>query len=171
MIMATNHVTLSEDEKASLYLLDQTMGFTVQAALRAAAELCVADHLIDGPKTAQELARKLEVNSRMLHRVLSILASRNIFSASEDGRFSLNPVAQYLRSDLPDSLRGGVMMLTDETMWRPLGKLAATLRGEPVFKQIFGMPFYDYWSQEDIPDAENDFISAWHRCRRWKIKF
>lgn len=155
--MATNHVTLSEDEKASLYLLDQTMGFTVQAALRAAAELCVADHLIDGPKTAQELARKLEVNSRMLHRVLSILASRNIFSVSEDGRFSLNPVAQYLRSDLPDSLRGGVMMLTDETMWRPLGKLAATLRSEPVFKQIFGMPFYDYWSQEDIPDAENDF--------------
>ena len=116
--MATNHVTLSEDEKASLYLLDQTMGFTVQAALRAAAELCVADHLNDGPKTAQELARKLEVNSRMLHRVLSILASRNIFSVSEDGRFSLNPVAQYLRSDLPDSLRGGVMMLTDETTRR-----------------------------------------------------
>jgi hypothetical protein len=171
MIMATNHVTLSEDEKASLYLLDQTMGFTVQAALRAAAELCVADHLIDGPKTAQELARKLEVNSRMLHRVLSILASRNIFSVSEDGRFSLNPVAQYLRSDLPDSLRGGVMMLTDETMWRPLGKLRQRYAASRYLNKYSACHSMIIGRKRIFLTRKMISISAWHRCRRWKIKF
>lgn len=155
--MATNKVSISENEKAALYLLDQTMGYTVQAALRAVAELGVADHLTDGAKTARELAWALEVDGRMLHRVMSILASRNIFSVSEDGRFSLNSVAQYLRSDVPDSLRGGILMLTDETMWRPLGKLAATLRGEPVFKQLFGMPFYDYWAKKGISSSGHNF--------------
>lgn len=171
MIMGTNHVILSEDEKASLYLLDQAMGFTVQAALRVAVELNVADHLINGPKTPEELAHELEVDRHLLHRIMSMLASRNIFSVSADGHFSLNSVAQYLRSDLPDSLLAAVLMLTDDTFWLPLGKLTGTVRGEPVFKQLFGMSFYEYWSREDLSVSENDFHAGMSSMSSVENKF
>lgn len=155
--METNSVCISEDETAALHLLDQAMGFTYQASLRAAAVLGVADRLAEGAKTAQELGRELEVDGRLLHRVMRMLASRNIFNATEDGRFSLNPAAEFLRSDARDSLRAAVLMLTDDTFWLPLGKLVDTLRGEPTFNNLFGMSFYEYWSQENTASSEYDF--------------
>jgi hypothetical protein len=171
MIMETNHITLSEDEKASLYLLDQAMGFTVQAALRVATELNVADALIDTPKTSRELASQLAVDQDLLHRVMRTLVSRNIFTVSNDGHFALNSVAQCLRSDARDSLRAAVIMLTDDTFWLPLGKLTGTVRGDPVFKQLFGMSFYEYWSRENIPASENDFHAGMSSMSSVENKF
>lgn len=169
--METNHITLSEDEKASLYLLDQAMGFTVQAALRVATELNVADALIDTPKTSRELASQLAVDQDLLHRVMRTLVSRNIFTVSNDGHFALNSVAQCLRSDAKDSLRAAVIMLTDDTFWLPLGKLTGTVRGDPVFKQLFGMSFYEYWSRENIPASENDFHAGMSSMSSVENKF
>lgn len=169
--METNHITLSEDEKASLYLLDQAMGFTVQAALRVATELNVADALIDTPKTSRELASQLAVDQDLLHRVMRTLVSRNIFTVSNDGHFALNSVAQCLRSDARDSLRAAVIMLTDDTFWLPLGKLTGTVRGDPVFKQLFGMSFYEYWSRENIPASENDFHAGMSSMSSVENKF
>lgn len=169
--METNHITLSEDEKASLYLLDQAMGFTVQAALRVATELNVADALIDTPKTSRELASQLAVEQDLLHRVMRTLVSRNIFTVSNDGHFALNSVAQCLRSDARDSLRAAVIMLTDDTFWLPLGKLTGTVRGDPVFKQLFGMSFYEYWSRENIPASENDFHAGMSSMSSVENKF
>jgi len=155
--MKMNDVVISENESAALHLLDQAMGFTYQASLRAAAVLGVADHLAEGAKTAQQLGLELEVDGRLLHRIMRMLASRNIFTELEDGRFSLTPAAEFLRSDGSDSLRSAVLMLTDETFWLPLGKLVDTLRGDSTFKNLFGMSFYEYWSQEKKPSSGYDF--------------
>lgn len=155
--MGNNNQLKNADETAALYLLEQAMGFTFQASLRAAAILGVADHLTTGAKTAEELGKAVGADWRLLNRVLRMLASRNIFEESENGRFSLNPAAQFLRSDIHNSLRPAVLMLTDKTFWLPLGNLVENLRGESAFKQAFGMSFYEYWSQENIPKSESDF--------------
>src|SRR5471030_445188 len=122
--MESNMSLMSENEKGALYLIDQAMGYTYQAALRAAAVLGVADHLIKGPKTIQDLAKDLGVDWKQLNRVMRLLATRHIFLELDDGRFSLNPPAEYLCTSNRYSLRSAVLMLTDETFWRPLGNLA-----------------------------------------------
>lgn len=155
--MGNNNLLKCEDDTAALYLLEQAMGFTFQASLRAAAILGVADHLVKGAKTAEELGLAVGADWRLLNRVLRMLASRNIFEELEDGRFSLTPAAQFLCSDNHNSLRAAVLMLTDKTFWFPLGNLVENLRGESAFKQAFGMSFYEYWSQENIPESESDF--------------
>ncbi|MBB2974280.1 methyltransferase [Mesorhizobium sp. RMAD-H1] len=161
----------SEAELAGMHLLEQAMGYAYPAGLRAAAALRVADHLADGPKTAEELARATKTDPLRLYRILRLLATRGIFQEDEQGRFSLTPAAQHLRSDVPMSLRHGVLMLTDETFWRPSGELVESVRGNPAFKHIYGMPFFDYWEQEGVPaedfhvgmsamsDAENQFLA------------
>ncbi|EOI7432204.1 methyltransferase [Yersinia enterocolitica] len=155
--MGNNNQLKNEDDTAALDLLEQAMGFTFQASLRAATILGVADYLTEEAKTAEELGQTVGADSRHLNRVLRMLASRNIFAESADGRFSLTPAALYLRSDHRDSLRAAVLMLTDKTFWLPLGNLVENLRGESAFKKAFGMSFYEYWSRDNIPESEGDF--------------
>ncbi|MFC6488639.1 methyltransferase [Nitratireductor sp. GCM10026969] len=166
-------VPVSESEAASLFLLEQVMEYTYPAALRAAAVLGVADHLADGPKKADELAKATGVDSLRLYRLLRVLATRGIFREEEDRRFALTPPAEFLRSDVDLSLRQAVLMLTDETLWRPIGNLAGIAKAadkNPVFREIFGMPFFDYWASQgasakdfhagmmSMSEVENQFL-------------
>ncbi|WP_422824212.1 methyltransferase [Xenorhabdus thailandensis] len=144
-----NNTAISNYTSAALHLLNQTMGYSYQAALRAAAVLGVADHLSNGPKTVNELAKTVGAQEQQLHRVLRLLATRNIFRETEENRFSLTPAAEFLRKDTHHSLRSAVLMLTDRTFWQPLGEIVESVRGNPAFKHLYGLPFFDYWAQKD----------------------
>lgn len=140
-----------------IYLLEQSMSFMWAAALRSVTLLGVADHLIDGPKTHHELADSLEVDAQALQRVMRILASGTVFKESPEGYFSLTPAARLLCKNHSHSLRSAVLMLTDKTFWEPAGHLDKIIKGEAVFDNIFGMPFYDYWNKEMNSSGEYDF--------------
>lgn len=149
---------LSENErKHGMYLLEQSMGFVWQAALRTAALLGVADCLKNGGKTAEQLGQELQVDVEFLYRVMRTLASRDVFQATADGVFTLTPAAQFLCSDTPYSLRAGVLMLTDKTLWQPAGEMTNVVKGKPVFNDLFGMPFYEYWGKKKTPSGEDGF--------------
>lgn len=103
--------------------------------------------------------------------MLRLLASRGVFREEENGRFGLTPPAEFLRTDAPLSLRHGVLMLTHETFWRPAGEVVESVRGNPAFKKIFGMPFFDYWAEQgasaedfhvgmsSMLEVENEFLA------------
>lgn len=136
-----------KNEDAALHLLDQTMGYTYQAALRAVAQLGVADYLADGPKSVVDLAQAVGAEPQKLQRLLRVTATRDIFREVEPGVFELTPAADYLRTDADHSLRSAVLMLTDETFWRPIGELIESARGNPPFRHLYGKSFFEYWSQ------------------------
>jgi len=168
---ASKPPSVSGSEEEAVFLLDQAMGYAYQAALRVAALLQVADHLSQGPMTAEELAKITGTHGQRLHRVLRVLATRGVFHEIEGGRFELNPLAELLRTDAALSLRSAVLMLTDERLWRPVGKLVESVRGNSAFKHIYGMSFWDYWAKDDVStedfhvgmssmsDAENLFLA------------
>ncbi|WNG29902.1 SAM-dependent methyltransferase [Cystobacter fuscus] len=126
-------------------VVDLGFGFIFSAALSAAAELGVADRLEQGPRSAASLAQELGVDAQSLYRVLRLLASVEVFSEDDSGRFSLTPAADYLRTNAPGSLRSAVLMLTQRVFWAPAGELTETVRaGKNSFDRIFGAPFFDY---------------------------
>ncbi|OOC58795.1 methyltransferase [Paenibacillus ihbetae] len=161
----------SDREAAGLSLLEQTLDFIYPATLRAAALLGVADHLVNGPKTVGELAQATETDELRLYRALRLLASRGVFRENESGQFELTPSAEFLCTDAPLSLRSAVLMITDETFWRPSADIVWGIRGVPPFKRNFGMPFFDYWAQEgassddfhvgmsSMSEIENEFLA------------
>ena len=57
-------------------IVDLACGYIMSGALATAAKLRVADHLEGGPKTAQTLAKDLNVDTQSLHRVLRMLGLR-----------------------------------------------------------------------------------------------
>ncbi|OOC58796.1 methyltransferase [Paenibacillus ihbetae] len=171
MLETEKDVVVSESEAAALFLMERTVEYAYSAALRAVALFRVADHLVDGPKSVAELAEATKSDELRLYRILRLLASRGVFRENESGQYELTAAAEFLRTDVPLSLRAGVLMLTDETFWRPSGEIDWGVRGTPPFKRIYGMPFFDYWAQKgasaddfhvgmaSMSEIENEFLA------------
>ncbi|MFG2905870.1 methyltransferase [Kitasatospora sp. NPDC048286] len=136
--------------RSSAFLVDEALGFVFPAALRAAADTGVADALAAGPATAAELAAATGTDARNLYRVLRLLATRDVVTEDEQGRFTLTETGQALRSDVPYSARSAVRMLTDRTFWRPAERMAHCLtEGTTAFDSVFGMPFFDHFARDE----------------------
>ncbi|MFJ8622025.1 methyltransferase [Kitasatospora sp. NPDC093550] len=136
--------------RSAAFLIDEALGFLFPAALRAAADVGVADHLADGPRTPAELAAATGTDARNLHRVLRLLATRGVVTEDGQGRFALAEAGQALRTGVPYSARAAVRMLTDITMWRPAGELTHCLtEGTTAFENLFGMPFFDHFAKDE----------------------
>lgn len=133
------------NKAAALDLMKKSICFTIPAALKVAAKLNIADLLKEGSKNINELAEKTNSVPIVLNRILRMLASEGIFSESEGSSYSLAPAGYFLLSDHKYSLRDAVLMLTNETLWRPVGDVIESVQGNPAFENLYGMSFYQYW--------------------------
>ena len=126
-------------------LLRMITGSWVAQAIYVAAKLQIADLLRAGPQASTALAETTGAHPRALYRVLRALASVGIFSEDEQGRFSLTPLAEPLRSDVPGSVRAFSIMQGSEWAWRSWGEIMHSVRTEePAFEHVFRMPLVDY---------------------------
>src|SRR5438270_6018159 len=69
-------------------VMQMSFGIWVVAAMRAALECEVAEHLASGPKSAAELARKAGANEDALCRCLRALAGTGVFTEVAPGVFA-----------------------------------------------------------------------------------
>lgn len=135
----------AQESPAQVKLMQMSMGFTVTFLLRAAAQLCLADHLAESPKTAEQLAAINNTHAPALYRLLRTLASNGIFSEDEVHRFSLTPLAEPLRSNVPGSVRTSILSITGDLFILPWSKLLYSVQtGKPSFDKHFGVPFFDH---------------------------
>jgi len=87
------------------------------------ADLGIADHLTAGPRPAGTLASRVGAHPGALYRLLRAAVSVGVFTADDQGRFGLNPVGEWLRSDAPGSLRPAAMMFGLEPFWVPYARI------------------------------------------------
>jgi hypothetical protein len=139
-------------------LFDKLIGTWVSRAIYAAAKLRIADHLVAGPRSAEEVASRAGVAPRPLYRLLRALAGVGVFTQQADGRFRLNPTAEHLREEGADSMWAMAVMLGEEQD-RCWGDLLETLHtGEPAFERLFGQPAFDYLAER--PEQARIFDAA-----------
>jgi len=119
-------------------------GYWVSQALYVAAKLGLADLLKDGPRTADALAPATQTHPRSLYRLLRSLASIGVFAEDEQRNFSLTPLADCLRSDLPGSQRS-LAIMTGEEHYHSFGQLLFSVQtGKMAFDKLYGMPVFDF---------------------------
>lgn len=128
--------------------LSQIIGAYQQSqAVYVAAKLGLADLLKEGPRTPEELAESTGTHARSLYRLLRALASIGLFAEDEQGRFTLTPMAELLRSDHPDSKRAMALMMGEEH-YRAWGDLLYSVQtGRTAFERVYGMPVFEFLSQ------------------------
>jgi len=125
---------MASEATPSTKLLQMLEGYRVVQALYVAAQLGIADQLESGPRHSEDVARATGTHARSLHRLLRALASLDIVEEHPDGRFSLTPVGEQLRSDAPGSLRAAVIFFGGRRHWTAWGQLLDSVKsGETVF--------------------------------------
>ena len=126
------------------FLKQVCSGSWMTQGLWVAAELGIADLLAESPLTVEELAQKTRTHSGALYRLLRALAAVGVFTQDAQQRFSLTPLGELLRTDVPGSQRAYAIMMGAEfhAAW---GELLHSVRtGQPGFQKRFGLPFFQY---------------------------
>jgi hypothetical protein len=112
------------------------IGHYLSRALDLATRLGLADLLSSGPRDAGDLAAATQSHAPSLQRVMCLLASNGIFEELDAGRFTLTPLGELLRSDVPGSMRYAVMLFSGagiQDSWKDLEYCVRT--GEPAFRR------------------------------------
>jgi hypothetical protein len=119
-------------------------GYWISQMVYVAAKLGLADRLVEGSKSADELAQETGTHGPALYRLLRALASVEVFSEDLNGRFRLTPLAESLRRDAPDSQWAMAVMMGEEH-YRCWGELLESVRsGETAFDRLYGRPIFEY---------------------------
>jgi hypothetical protein len=127
-----------------LQLARMISGHWLTQAIYVAAKLGIADQLKDGAKSFQSLASACGTQPRPLYRLLRALASVGIFAEEAGQKFALTPLAEYLRSDVPQAQRA-LALMSGEGQYHAWGELIYSVRtGKSAFEHIYGMPLFDY---------------------------
>ncbi|QDT92993.1 methyltransferase [Gimesia algae] len=133
-------------------------GYWKSQSIYAAAKLGIADLLVDGDQTPEQLAAATNTDSNALYRLLRALASIGIFKENEAGEFSLTPLAEPLRSSDPQS-KHALAIMNGEDQFRPWCEIIYSLQtGKPAYDNIWGKSIFEFLSEH--PDKARIFDQA-----------
>jgi len=128
----------------SLQMMQHLFGFSTSQALYAIARLGVAETLVDGPRSIDDLAEAAGANADALGRVIRTLTPLGVFRTETDGKIAITPLGATLAPDAPGSAHAIALFLM-ETHYQPFGDLLRTVRtGETAAEVLYGMKF-EYW--------------------------
>lgn len=145
----------SQQVPPSARLMEMIFAFTLSRSIAVAAQFGVADLLKDSPKSADEIARAIGAHPRSLYRLLRALSGAGVFSEGADGRFSLTPLSELLRGDVPESLRAFAAMMADEVNFEMWAELPYSIQtGKPAAPHQLGMPWFDWLEQHPLKGKE-----------------
>src|SRR5918911_178438 len=155
------------EAQASAALVGLLTGFETTHALRAAADLEIADLLAAGPRTAQDLAAATGTHEPWLGRLLRYLAAFGVLTEQPPGQFGPTPRSDLLRRDHPRSLRSSAIFLAEPWFQEPYRYLVEAIRtGRDPFERVHGAKVFAYLA--DHPDAAalfNEMLTKWRAQR------
>jgi hypothetical protein len=123
-------------------------GSYIAGAIACLAQMGVPDLVEGGPKSAEELAIKLDADAKALHRLMRATASVGVLSEGADGKFSETPMSAVLRRNGKPSLRSFAIMGGREWHGRGWSQLEYCVRtGKQALDKIYGMPIFEYFAQ------------------------
>jgi hypothetical protein len=139
-----------EQQTPQHQMIDMATAYWASSLVYAAADLELADHLAEAPRTAAEIAQSTGSDAPSLYRVMRTLAGMGLFTEDSGQRFSLTPLGETLRVGTPGSVRSSVLTLAG-VLAKPLSELSYSIKtGKPAFEKIFGMPLFAWLARHPV---------------------
>jgi hypothetical protein len=120
-------------------------------AIRVAATLRLADHIVAGLQTTEALAEAVHADRDVLRRLLDHLVVAGVLSSTAIGVYDVTEMGRYLCDGHPEEMRS-VLDVEGAIGHAELSlvHLLHTVRtGEPAFPQQYGLTFWDDLSADD----------------------
>src|SRR6266542_2660340 len=126
----TNDISTQSPADSSLaqHLLVMALGVAQTSVLCTAAQLGLADHLKDGPKSVAALAEATGTHSPTLARLLGVLVHLGLCAETTPGQFTCTPLGALLQTDAPHSLRHIAMLMGHEPLTQAWPHLVESVR-------------------------------------------
>ena len=116
----TEHISPNSAQvPPQLAMLQMISGFWISRAIYVVAKLGLADHMQEGPKTAEELAAATHTHAPSLFRVLRALSSVGVLVQSDDNRSRLREPTHYL-CKLGQAHEAEIVLQVNDLRRRPL---------------------------------------------------
>ena len=126
--------------------------------VRAAAELSLAEHLADGPRTAAQIAEAQGADPDAIERFLQACASLGLAEYA-DGGFAGTELLAVLHGDNPVSLKDFAVAMSSGGMWKTWARLPEAVQsGESQSEEALGMPIFAWLAAN--PDEGARFGAA-----------
>jgi hypothetical protein len=140
--MTHDRVTPSPtDSSLAQHLLVMAFGVAQTSVLCTAAQLGLADHLKDGPKSVAALAEATGTHPPTLARLLGVLVHLGLCAETAPGQFTCTPLGALLQTDAPQSVRHFVMLMGGEWYGPTWPRLAQSVRtGTSAFEAVRVLP-------------------------------
>jgi hypothetical protein len=137
------------------HLMQLAGGFRLSACLYVAAKLGIADLVASGPWPMEALAADTGTNADALYRVLRALVSAGVFSEPQLRTIGLSPAAEFLRSDVPGSIRSMLLWVTNPFLMRVSSDLLYSVQtGKPAVEHLYHKPAFEcFASMPDVFEA------------------
>lgn len=141
-------ISTNDDQVAPPVALRQLFtAYFASQSIYVAGKLGIADLLKDGAKNCDELAESTGAHPRSLYRLMRVLASVGVFAEIADNRFTLTPMGELLRTDVPGSLRTAAILFGEEPYRACADLQHSVMTGETAFNHIYKMGHFEYLSQ------------------------
>jgi C-methyltransferase len=129
-----------------IQLLRMTESLILHHALYAVAVLGVADLLRQGPRPVIELATLAKANEDALFRTLRYLSGHGVFCEIAPRQFSNSELSEWLRSDVPQSVRAIAIFRGSKSFFKPFEEFLYTVRtGKPSSIKALRTEGFDYY--------------------------
>ena len=133
--------------------------YWISQAIYVAAKLGIADLLNNGSLKCSEIAAIVGADPRSLFRLMRALSCLGIFAQRSNEYFSLLPLGEHLRADIPGSLKA-IIITIGEIHYQACGSLLPAIqKGSPAFEQVFGAGCSNIWA--NIPRPLTLSMRAW----------
>jgi hypothetical protein len=150
----TDSSALKLDSKQLLMRI--ATGFQPAACLYVAAKLGLADLLVAGPRSIEQLAADTETSPDALYRSLRVLVAMGVFAEPRSRVIGLSPAAELLRSDVPGNVRGLVLWSSNPFLMHVSSDLLYSVQtGKPAVEHLYGKPIFECFSA--MPELSYDF--------------
>lgn len=130
-------------------MMGMLYGFSVSQMIYCAAKYSFAEHLVNGPAFAENIAATEGLDPKATFRLMRSCAAFGLLSYDRQAGFSATPLLMTLRRDDPRSLRDVALILSGPGHWLPWGQLDEAVRtGQPQAQATLGQNLWDYYGQE-----------------------
>lgn len=132
--MRSNELTLQDQ------MMKMIVAKWISKPIYIAAELGIADLLVQGGKPIDVLAKESGTHGPTLYRIMRALASVGIFCETDEGIFELTPLAQYLSADAMGPFALLFNAKWNDRAWMHLSECVRN--GETPFEKAYDEPLF-----------------------------
>jgi ubiquinone/menaquinone biosynthesis C-methylase UbiE len=155
-----SHSAAVSPEMAMMQLIS---GFWISRAICVFAQLGLADQMTNEARPVAELATITDTHAHSLRRLLRALATIGVLNEVGEDKFSLTPLSETLRTDVPGSLCSTAVSELGGENYAAWGELLHSVKtGEVAFDHVFGMNLWE--SLERNPEDARIFNDSMSRA-------